>query len=258
MGIRGTDVAKQASDIVLLDDNYTSIRTAIRRGRTIFDNIWKFVAYLLSANAAEVAIVFLASLFGYLILPAVQLLWINLLTDGLPALALGTDPGGDVMNRKPREQATGIIDRDMLGFIGGAGLIATVLLLGLMFYTLDGAASVTAYTMTMVFTGLVVFEFIKLYVVRWMRATPALTNPWLAVAVAASLLLQLAVLYTPLNEYFGTVPLGVADWGLLGAVLLLGTPALLLVGWLIRRHATTERATTPPQRESDSPDAQVD
>jgi Ca2+-transporting ATPase len=245
MGIRGTDVAKQASDMVLLDDNYASIRAAIRRGRTIFDNIWKFVAYLLSANIAEVAVVFVASLFGYLILPAIQLLWVNLLTDGLPALALGTDPGGDVMDRAPRERGTGIVDREMLGFVGGAGLTGTVLLLGLMFYTLDGAAAVTPYAMTMVFTGLVVFEFLKLSVVRWTRRTPALGNPWLVAALAASFLLQLAVLYTPLNAYFGTVPLGLADWGLLGGVLLLGTPALLSVGWLVRR-AGRDRAPTPP------------
>lgn len=244
MGVRGTDVAKQASDIVLLDDNYASIRAAIKRGRIIFDNVWKFVAYLLSANIAEVAVVFIASLFGYLILPAVQLLWVNLLTDGLPALALGADPGGDVMEQTPRDEETGIIDTEMFGFVGGAGLTATVLLLGLMFYTLDGAATVTPYAMTMVFTGLVVFEFVKLYVVRWTRETPALTNPWLVVAVLASLVLQLTVLYTPLNQYFGTVPLGVSDWALLGVVLLLGTPILLLIGWLTAVKAREPTASS--------------
>ena len=247
MGVRGTDVAKQASDIVLLDDNYASIRAAIERGRTIFDNIWKFVAYLLSANAAEVAVVFVASLFGYLVLPAVQLLWINLLTDGLPALALGTDPGGDVMERSPRDTAGGIIDTEMVGFIGGAGSVGTVLLLGLLFYTLDGAGAVTPYAMTMVFTGLVVFEFVKLYVVRWTRGTALLTNGWLAAAVVGSLSLQLAVLYTPLNEYFGTVPLRLSDWGLLGVVLAIGTPALVLVGWFLKRRAGDETPPRPAQ-----------
>ncbi|WP_256298433.1 cation-translocating P-type ATPase [Haloarchaeobius salinus] len=236
MGIRGTDVAKQASDIVLLDDNYATIRTAISRGRKIFDNVWKFVAYLLSANAAEVALVFIASLFGYLVLPAVQLLWINLLTDGLPALALGTDPAGDVMEREPRSRDAGIIDREMLTFIGGAGLVVTVVMLGLLVYVLDGAASVTPYAMTMVFTGFVVFEFLKLYVVRWSRDTPLVSNRWLGLAVAASLALHLSVLYTPLSEYFGTVPLGLADWGVLGAALLVGLGPLLGVGWLVKRH----------------------
>ncbi|MFC6862432.1 cation-translocating P-type ATPase [Halomicroarcula sp. GCM10025817] len=235
MGVRGTDVAKEASDIVLLDDNYATIRTAIERGRTIFDNIWKFVGYLLSANAAEVLLVFIASLFGYLILPAVQLLWINLLTDGLPALALGTDPSGDVMDRDPRERGSGIIDREMVAFIAGAGLVATAVMLGLMFVTLDGAPAATPYAMTMVFTGFVVFEFAKLYVVRWTRDTPVLSNPWLAGAVALSTLLHLAVLYTPLRTYFGTVPLSLADWGLLAGALAIGGPLFVVVGWVVKR-----------------------
>jgi Ca2+-transporting ATPase len=235
MGIRGTDVAKQASDVILLDDNYATIRSAIRRGRVIFDNVWKFVAYLLSANAAEVAIVLGASLYGYLILPPVQLLWINLLTDGLPALALGTDPGGDVMAREPRDKDAGIVDRSMLTFVGGAGLTMTVLMFGLMLYTLGGAPAVKPYAMTMVFTGFVVFEFAKLYVVRWTRDTPLLSNRWLALAVGASFALHLAVLYTPLSTYFGTVPLSLADWGLLAGVVAIGTPILLVVGWLSKR-----------------------
>ncbi len=243
MGVRGTDVAQQASDIVLLDDNYATIRNAIRRGRTIFDNVWKFVAYLLSANAAEVALVFLASLWGYLILPAVQLLWINLLTDGLPALALGADPGGDVMERAPREGSQGIIDREMLTFIGGAGLVVTVLMLGVMVYSLGGAASATPYAVTMVFTGFVVFEFVKLYVVRWSRGTPTLSNRWLAVAVVTSLVLHMAVLYTPLTEFFGTVPLSVADWGILGGVVLVGTPLLLVIGWVVEQRVGAQRGS---------------
>ncbi|AGN02572.1 P-type ATPase, translocating [Salinarchaeum sp. Harcht-Bsk1] len=242
MGVRGTEVAKQASDVVLLDDNYATIRNAIRRGRTIFDNVWKFVAYLLSANVAEVAVVLIASLFGYLVLPAVQLLWINLLTDGLPALALGVDPGGDVMERQPRERIRGIIDGPMLELIGGAGAIATALMLGLLAVTLDGASSMTDYAMTMVFTGFVVLEFVKLYVVRWARDTPTLSNPYLGLAVGTSLVLQLAILYTPLSTYFGTVALDAGDWALLGVVLLVGTPAMLAVAWHSRRSATAEDA----------------
>ena len=237
MGVRGTDVAKHASDVVLLDDNYTTIERAVERGRAIFDNVWKFVAYLLSANIAEVAIVFLASLFGYLVLPAAQLLWINLLTDGLPALALGADPqGGDVMDRPPRDPDQGIVDRRMLGLVGGAGTVSTVVMLGLMFYTLDGAAAITPYAMTMVFTGFVALEFEKLYVIRWLRETPTFSNPWLALAVGVSLVLQLAVLYTPLNQYFGTVPLGFADWIRIGTVLAVALPGYLLVVTAIRQY----------------------
>ncbi|WP_254530813.1 calcium-translocating P-type ATPase, PMCA-type [Natrinema gelatinilyticum] len=236
MGIRGTDVARQASDIVLLDDNYATIERAVERGRTIFDNIWKFVAYLLSANVAEVALVFLASLAGYLILPAVQLLWINLLTDGLPALALGADPkSGDVMDRPPRDPDRGIVSREMVGLISGTGLVTTTVMLALMVVTLQGAADVTPYAMTMVFTGFVFLEFEKLYVIRWLRETPVLSNRWLAIAVSASIGLQLAVLYTPLNRYFETVPLGVADWGLIATVLAVCLPAYVGIAILVRR-----------------------
>jgi len=236
MGIRGTDVAKQASDIVLLDDDYATIERAIERGRAIFDNVWKFVGYLLSANVAEVAIVFIASLLGYLVLPAVQLLWINLLTDGLPALALGADPqSGDVMARSPRDPDRGIVDARMLGLIGGAGTVSTVAILGLLFTALDGAPSVTPYAMTMVFTAFVVLEFEKLYVIRWLQETPTLSNRWLAAAVGGSLALQLAVLYTPLNDYFGTVPLGAAGWGYVLALSVGVLPLYLAVALLVRR-----------------------
>ncbi|WP_434531798.1 calcium-translocating P-type ATPase, PMCA-type [Haloarcula sp. NS06] len=236
MGDRGTDVAKQASDVILLDDNYATIERAIERGRAIFDNVWKFVGYLLSANVAEVAIVFIASLFGYLVLPAVQLLWINLLTDGLPALALGADPkSDDVMQRPPRDPDRGIVDHDMLALIGGTGVISTMVMLGLLLVTLAGAPAVTPYAMTMVFTGFVFLEFEKLYVIRWLRETPTLSNRWLASAVGGSILLQLAVLYSPLNIYFGTVPLGLSDWGLLGGVLLLALPLYLAVASGVKR-----------------------
>jgi len=237
MGVRGTDVARQASDMVLLDDNYATIESAVERGRAIFDNVWKFVAYLLSANVAEVAVVFVASLYGYLLLPAVQLLWINLLTDGLPALALGADPkSGDVMERPPREPDRGIVGRPMLELIGGTGAVTSVVTLGLAFVILDGADAVTPYAMTMVFTGFVVLEFAKLYVIRWLRETPTVSNPWLATAVGASIVLQASVLYTPLRRYFGTVPLGVADLTLLGFVVALCLPAYLGVAWVVGRH----------------------
>ncbi|GAB6861355.1 cation-translocating P-type ATPase [Haloplanus litoreus] len=236
MGKRGTDVARHASDVVLLDDNYATITRAIERGRAIFDNVWKFVAYLLSANVAEIAIVFLASLYGYLVLPAVQLLWINLLTDGLPALTLGADPqSGDVMERPPRDPERGIVDRSTLSLMGGAGAVSTAVMLGVMFYTLDGAPDVTPYAMTMVFTGFVILEFEKLYVIRWLRETPTLSNPWLMAAVGSSLALQLAVLYTPLNRYFGTVPLALGDWLLIGVAAGVALPAYLVVAVGVRQ-----------------------
>ncbi|MFC3476903.1 cation-translocating P-type ATPase [Halobacterium litoreum] len=241
MGVRGTEVARQASDVVLLDDDYATIRSAIRGGRAIFDNVWKFVAYLLSANLAEVLLVFVASLFGYLILPAVQLLWINLLTDGLPALALGTDPDADdVMERKPR-RGRGVVDRSMLTLVAGAGLVTTAFMLAVMVWSLDGAPAATPYAVTMVFTGFVVFEFAKLYVVRWTRHTPPTANPWLTLSVLVSFGFQLAVLYTPLADYFGTVPLSGGDWLVLLGAAAAALPLFVGVGALARRRDPTVR-----------------
>jgi len=110
-----------------------------------------------------------------------------------------------------------------------------------MVLTLDGAPTVTPYTMTMVFTGFVVFEFAKLYVVRWSRGTPPLTNGWLAGAVLVSFILQLSVLYTPLNQYFGTVPLSIDDWARLFGALAVAIPEYLGVAWYVRRLTSEHR-----------------
>jgi len=167
----------------------------------------------------------------------------------LPALALGADPqSGDVMERPPRDPDRGIIERPMLGLVGGAGTISTVLMLGLMFYVLDGAPAVTPYAMTMVFTGFIFLEFEKLYVIRWLRETPTVSNPWLALAVGGSAVMQLAVLYTPLNRYFGTVPLALADWGIIAAVLLAGLPAYLAVVITVKRYLPLNEDSTADSR----------
>jgi Ca2+-transporting ATPase len=111
-----------------------------------------------------------------------------------------------------------------------------MVMLGLLFYTLDGAATMTPYALTMVFTGFVVLEFVKLYVIRWLRETPTFSNPWLALAVGISVLLQLIVIYTPLNRYFGTVPLGLGDWLVIGAVLAIALPAYIIVVSTLKRY----------------------
>jgi Ca2+-transporting ATPase len=183
----------------------------------------------------------------------VQLLWVNLLTDGLPALALGADTSGEVMDRPPRERTSGIIDREMLTVIGGAGAVATAILLGVMYRSLGGAPRVTPYAMTMVFTGLVCFEFLKLFVVRWIRDTATLSNPWLFGAVGVSFLLHLGVLYTPVSNYFGTVPLSGGDWLELVGAGLIGFPLLLGVGWIARNVVRPEQATTESGHSGDDP-----
>ncbi|HKJ57656.1 MAG TPA: cation-transporting P-type ATPase [Halobacteriales archaeon] len=229
MGQRGTDVARAASDMVLLDDNFTTIRDAVEAGRGVFDNLRKFVNYLLSANAGEVAVVFLGVLVGAalfpetfagqpeaLILTPVMLLWINLVTDGLPALALGADPTApDVMERPPRGRDEPVIGRRMTASILGIGAIMAVTGLAVFFYGLDQQGLLVAQTA--LFTFLVAVEIVRIQVIRSRFDHPIGSNRWLLAAVATSLALQLAVLYTPLAELFAVVPLGLDAWGWIGA-----------------------------------------
>jgi Ca2+-transporting ATPase len=225
MGQRGTDVAKQAADMVLLDDNFVTIRDAVAEGRGIFDNIRKFVNYLLSANAGEVLVVFLGVLVGSalfptqfaaneeaLILTPVMLLWINLVTDGLPALALGADPkADDVMERDPRESDEGVISTRMAVSILGIGGIMTLAGLILFFYGLVTAGSLIA-AQTILFTFLVVVEVVRIQVIRRRYGHGITSNKWLIGAIATTIGLQLAVLYSPLNRFFRVEPLDFGEW----------------------------------------------
>lgn len=219
MGIRGTDVAKQASDIVLLDDNFASIKDAIAEGRAIFDNIRKFVSLLLSGNLAEVLTVFLATLLGLgLPLTAPMLLWVNLLTDGLPAVALGADgKSKGVMERKPREKGEGVINKHMVFVILGIGLSLTGLILLSFHHMLPNMA----LARTVAFTELVLIELIEIVPIRTSFGQPIKKNLWLYLAVLSSITFQFVVIYSPINKYFGLVPLGLYPWlVVLGAIVI--------------------------------------
>ena len=242
MGIRGTDVAKETSDLILLDDNFITIRDAIEEGRGIFDNIRKFVNYLLSSNLAEVLVVFLFTLmevylyFGEkaVILTATQLLWINLLTDGLPAVALGLDPKAKgLMKRKPRPKTEGVINRQIAFSIVSIGLLMTAIILGLFvysFFNLQGDVQERFLrAQTIAFTCFVVFELVRVQMVRARYRINLFSNKWLWSAVFASLLMQLTILYTPLNTFFRIMPLGVYDWFLI----FVGALIFLSLGYLI-------------------------
>lgn len=234
MGVRGTDVAQQSSDMILLDDNFKTIRDSISEGRGIFDNIRKFVNYLLSANAAEVLLVFLASILGpilfaggdYLALTAVMLLWINLLTDGLPALALGVDPkSSGIMSRKPRSKDEGVINDRMLFSIFSMGIVMALIVLALFGYFLPDLAE----AQTVAFTSLVIFELVRIQAVRSRYDIPALSNKWLWLSIGVSLLLQIIVIYSPLRQFFGTTKLFLTHWNLI----LLGLGVFALSTWFI-------------------------
>ncbi|MFQ5907928.1 MAG: cation-translocating P-type ATPase [Thermoplasmata archaeon] len=240
MGITGTDVAREASDMVLTDDNFASIVNAVKEGRGIFDNIRKFVGYLLSANAGEVMVVFLGVLLFVqpelvpFMLP-IQILWINLVTDGLPALALGVDPiAEDIMDRPPKPANESPLNREVAVAIVGVGLLAGVLGIFGVQLVIAGQPSplahdVVARARTVVFTFIVVFELLFVFSIRALRHPLPLSRPlanrWLILAVGASFLLQLLVIYLPpLQGPFGTIGLGVSEW-----LLILGLAALVIV-----------------------------
>ncbi|MFC2143421.1 calcium-translocating P-type ATPase, PMCA-type [Candidatus Aenigmatarchaeota archaeon] len=225
MGIKGTDVAKQTSDMILLDDNFATIVSAVHEGRRIFDNVKKFVMYLLGANFAEVAIVFIASLFGQIALAATHLLWINLLTDGMPALALGADPAGKNIMGKRSKGEDEVLNKSMIYSIVTIGVLITAVVLYL-FFTVDPAKA-----MTIAFTSLVVMELAKIYVIRKRFGSSPFSNRYLSLAVIGSFILQLIVIYSPLNTVFKVVPLGLNDW----VLILIGTAATSLASFAIIR-----------------------
>jgi len=219
MGLKGTDVAKQASDMILLDDNFITIRNAIAEGRGIYDNIQKFVNYLLAANFAEVLVVFLASILAFgLPLTAIQLLWINLLTDGLPALALGVDQKEkNIMQRKPRAKTEGILNNRIIFSILSLGLLLSFVILILFYINLNDLIK----AQTIVFTSFVLFELIKIYIIRLRYKLSIFSNKWLLLAVISSLMLQLLLLFTPLNSIFKLTMLSFNDWLQIGIAALI-------------------------------------
>jgi Ca2+-transporting ATPase len=234
MGITGTDVSKEAADMVLADDNFATIVNAVEEGRTVFADIQKFLRFLLSSNIGEVLTMFagvmLAKVLGLVAsdgevvvapLLATQILWVNLVTDGPPALALGLDPPDpDVMQKPPRPRHSGVVTGEMWFGIGFVGLImaaGTLLVLdaSLPGGLIAGSGSVE-YGRTMAFTTLILFQMFNVFNARSDTHSAfyqLFHNRWLWGAVALSVVLQVAVIYVPfLQRAFGTVPLGGGDW----------------------------------------------
>ena len=233
MGITGTDVSKEAADMVLADDNFASIVAAVEEGRAIFANIRKFLRYLLSSNIGEVMTMFfgvvLAGRLGLdisgevLVLPllATQILWINLVTDGPPALALGLDPADDgVMDQPPRPIGEGVITPRMWRGIVFVGVIMAAGTLFVLDASLPGGfvegSGTLRYAQTMSFTTLMLFQMFNVVNARsdeQSAFTHLFTNVWLWAAIGGSLALQVLVVYVPfLQNAFGTVPLSARDW----------------------------------------------
>ena len=207
----GTEVAKEASDFVLLDDSFTHIVNAIREGRGIYDNIQKSIMLLLSGNFGEVLIIFLAVMTGMnLPLTAILLLWINMVTDGAPALAFSVDPyGTDIMTRQPKVSNESILPLDKLLLIGVLGTIGTGL--GLLLFIshggMDSGGEKLLLGQTMVFNFVVLYEVVLVFVIRRDYQVPLFSNKWVWAAAAFSILLQFVLMYTPLRDIFKIVAL---------------------------------------------------
>ena len=224
MGITGTDVAKEAADMVLTDDNFASIVKAVEEGRHIYDNIIKFIYFLLCCNVGEIFVLFFAILLGFSrpLIP-IQILWINLVTDGFPALALGVDPPeAGLMNRPPRDPAESIFARGRGRSIVEIGLLMSVLVLIAFFWV----GKDVDHARTIAFSTLVLVQLAHTVNCRSERRSifriGIFSNIYLVGAVLLSLSLQLAVVYVPwLQPLFRTVSLGLSDWILI-VVLSLG------------------------------------
>ncbi|MCL6088581.1 MAG: cation-transporting P-type ATPase, partial [Candidatus Marsarchaeota archaeon] len=230
MGVGGTDVARGAADLVLTDNNFSSLVRAAETGRSIYENIRSFVRFQFTTNVAALSLMFITPLtgFGLPLLP-LQILWINIIMDGPPALALGMEPGRpDAMSRPPRAKNAPFVSRNFLAAVGSSGLLMFLFTLMVFAYYAGSAdAAMSAKAGTMAFTIFVALQLVNAFNCRsshlsaWHNLNG---NRWLVLAVLVSLALQLAILYTPaLQTMFSTVPLGWTDWGfvaLAGALML--------------------------------------
>ena len=247
MGITGTDVAKETADMVLTDDNYASIVSAVEQGRIIYSNIRKFVYYLVSCNMAEIMIIFLATLFGWPpVLTAIQLLWLNLVTDGAPALALGSEKGDpDIMLYPPRPTNEPIINKFMLkGIIVQTVAITSATLLA---FTIGRNTGHLELGETMAFVTLSVSELLRAFTARSeyypLHKIGIFTNRGMNWAVLASLALIAAVVYVPfLQPIFNTMAIDLNHWLMILPLILLPSIAAEVMKAITSRKNAKSRA----------------
>ncbi len=235
MGIRGTEVAKEASEIILLDDNFASIVSAIKEGRRSFDNIRKFINYLFVSNLAEVGVLFLATLFFSLknpILLPIQILWINLLTDGFPALALGVDPARpDVMKKPPRKPDEPIINKRLGWVIGLIGIKKIIILLAT-FVIIKNLFGI-GQARTALFTGFILYEFVRIGSIRSQERLGWFSNKWLLVSLLFSILIHLAIIYTSLGSVFKIEALNLYSWAVLATGVIIGYFSAIIISNMV-------------------------
>jgi len=251
MGITGTDVSKEAAAMTLTDDNFASIVAAVEEGRGVFDNIKKYLMYLLSSNIGEILLMAGTVLAGLpLPLTAVQILYVNLATDGLPALALALDPPEeDLMRRPPRAPRVGVFTRPVVALMLVGGLWSACVNLTLFTWALQSGRALTE-AMTMTFVVLVLIQFFKAYNYRSDRRSvfhKPLANRWLNYAIAWELLLLALIVYVPfLTVPFGTFRLPAIDWLIVVTVAATVSPVLEVTKWMERRGWFGTLDAAPP------------
>jgi len=244
MGITGTDVSKETAAMVLTDDNYASIVSAVEEGRIIYSNIRKFVYFLLSCNVGEIGIIFVATLAGWpLPLTAIQLLILNLITDGAPALALGLEKGDPgIMNRPPRRPTEPVINTEMTWRIAVQAVADTIVVLTALRIGLSLYPDQISHAQTMAFATLSVSELLRAYTARsehfsiWKIGV--FSNRAMQYAVATSMVLLLAIIYLPLlDPIFDTVPLSLNDWLILFPLILIPAVVSEITKYIAKRLA---------------------
>jgi Ca2+-transporting ATPase len=243
MGITGTDVAKEASSMILLDDNFATIVKAVKEGRRIYDNIRKFIKYMLSTNSGEIWTLFLAPFFGLPVpLQPIHILWINLMTDGLPALALSLEPEeGDIMNRPPRRPAESIFSHGLGIHAVWVGLLMAAVTLSLQAWAIHIG---DAHWQTMVFSVLCLLQLGHVMAIRSERQSlftqGVFSNKPLLASVLLSFVLQLATIYIPsLNPLFRTQPLSAGEFLTVAVLSSVVFVAVELEKLIRRRQKTT-------------------
>src|SRR5574337_353425 len=240
MGMTGTDVTREAAAMTLTDDNFASIVAAVEEGRGIFDNIKKYLMYLLSSNSGEIGLMVGASLLAMpLPLSAVQILYVNLATDGLPALALAVDPPEpDLMRRKPRNPRAGIFTRPVVTVMVVGGFWSAAVNVGLFAWALHSGRRIEQ-AMTMTFVSLVLIECFKAYNFRSDRHSvlnQPFANRWLNLAIVWGLVPLVIIVHAPfMHEPFSTVSLPFVDWAIVVVLASTVSPVLELAKWMERR-----------------------
>jgi len=253
MGITGTDVSKETADMVLTDDNYASIVSAVEEGRIIYSNIRKFVYYLLSCNMGEIMIIFLAMLAGLpLPLTAIQLLVLNLITDGAPALALGLEKGEpDIMNQPPRPMEEPVINHQMVGGIVVQTIAITAATIIAFIIGLRRFPDNLAAAQTMAFATLSISELFRAYTSRSERyplfGIGVLSNKYMQWAVLISLVILLSIIYVPfLHLIFDTISLGLNEWLVMLPLMLIPSIAAEINKLVLIRIGARQKMATSP------------